>query len=68
MLTAEMARIAKENRLDVFVPDGTSGLVVQYDDEFAEVNTRQGTEEYPLADLEPSQTLREAVGEGNSEL
>ncbi|HKE65463.1 MAG TPA: hypothetical protein VKB59_12565 [Micromonosporaceae bacterium] len=68
MLTVEMARLAKENRLDVFVPDGTAGEVVQYDAEFAEVHTRQGTEEYPLADLEPSQTLREAVGEGSSEL
>jgi hypothetical protein len=67
MLTANMARIAKDNRLDVFVPDGTVGVVVQYDDHFAEVHTRQGTEEYPLADLEPSQTLREAVGEGSSE-
>jgi len=68
MLTVEMARLAKENRLDVFVPDGTAGVVVEYDAQFAEVNTRQGTEEYPLVDLEPSRTLREAVGEGGSQI
>ena len=62
MLTVEMARLAKEIRADVITPDGTAGAVVQYDDKFAEVHTRQGGEMYPLADLEPSQTLLEAAG------
>jgi len=62
MLTVEMARLAKENMLDVFVPNGTAGVVVEYDDQFARVHTRIGTEEYPLADLQPSRTLREAAG------
>ena len=67
MLTVEMAKLAKDNQLDVFVPDGLPGRVIQYGDGFAEVNTREGTEDYPLVDLEPSQTLREAVGDGGSE-
>ncbi len=68
MITVEMARLTKENNLDVFVPDGTSGVVVEYDERFAEVHTRQGTAEYPLVDLQPSHTLREAAGGGKSEI
>jgi hypothetical protein len=68
MITVEMARLAKENNLDVFVPDGASGVVVEYDDQFAEVHTRQGTAEYPLVDLEPSLTLRAAADGGKSEI
>jgi len=34
MLSVEMARLAKENMLDVFVPNGTAGVVVDYDDQF----------------------------------
>ena len=63
MLTVEMARLAKETRADVIVPDGTTGVVVRHDDQFAEVHTHQGGEMYPLADLEPSQTLLEAADE-----